>query len=293
MNVLVKSKKGEEEIQKPIFFFCQGSLPVPLILLDEKGAFGTFPFTADSVIKDYHLVIIGKPGIPVAVEINRLDKDYTYYETKSGKFPEVYKQNNYLDYYVKRNKTIIRFLQSEPWVDKRKLVVAGHSEGSYIAVSMALQIKAITHLVYSGGNPMGRMMTIINQSRENETDSLPLTEQNFKEWQNIINNPESIDNKKGDPYKTTFSFSKPLIEKFKQLKIPVLVSYGTKDYGAAPFNDYLRIEMIRTKKSTIFFKAYLGKEHNYFSLKKDGEINYDDYNWDKVVHDWLAWLKNN
>jgi dienelactone hydrolase len=293
VNVLVKSKKGEELKQKPIFFFCQGSLPVPLILLDEKGPFGTFPFTADSIISDYHLVIIGKPGVPVVAEIAKLNKDFTYYDTKTSKFPKEYTQRNYLEYYVNRNKAVINFLQKHSWVSKKKLVVAGHSEGSSIAASMATQIKTITHLVYSGGNPLGRMMTIITRGRQNETDSLSTGELLFTEWKKITEQPEISETNEGDSYKTTFSFSKPLIESFSKINIPVLVSYGTKDYGAAPFNDYLRFEMMRIKKPDIFFKAYIGKEHNYFSLKKDGETDFDDYNWDKVVHDWLIWLKNN
>lgn len=292
VNILVKSKKGEELKQKPLFFFCQGSLPIPLILLDEKGPFGTFPFTADSVLDDYHLVIIGKPGVPVVTEIDKLNKDFTYYDTKTGKFPKEYIQRNYLEYYVNRNKEVINYLQKQLWVNKNKLVVAGHSEGSSIAATMAVKIKTVTHLIYSGGNPLGRMMTIITRSRQNETDSLS-TDLSFTEWKNIIEQPENTEAAGGDSYKTTFSFSKPLIGIFSKINIPVLVSYGTKDYGAAPFNDYLRLEMIRIKKPTIFFKAYIGKEHNYFSLKKDGETDFDDYNWDKVIHDWLIWLKNN
>jgi hypothetical protein len=31
VDILIKSKKGEENVQKPLFFFCQGSLPQPLL----------------------------------------------------------------------------------------------------------------------------------------------------------------------------------------------------------------------------------------------------------------------
>jgi hypothetical protein len=71
--------------------------------------------------------------------------------------------------------------------------------------------------------------------------------------------------------------------------MPVLVSYGTKDFSS-PYNDYLRVEMMRQKKNNFTFKAYIGTEHNYFPLKPNGEINYDIFNWDKVANDWRQWL---
>lgn len=62
VHVLIKSKPGEENTKKPLFLFCQGSLPQPLIKFYEGQPFGTFPFNTDPFLKDYHLVIIGKPG---------------------------------------------------------------------------------------------------------------------------------------------------------------------------------------------------------------------------------------
>ena len=61
VDVLIKSNKGEEDISKPLFFFCQGSLPLPLIKYHGKDIFGVFPFNPDSLSIKYHLVIISKP----------------------------------------------------------------------------------------------------------------------------------------------------------------------------------------------------------------------------------------
>jgi hypothetical protein len=57
VDILIKSKKGEENIPKPLFFFCQGSLPIPLIIYQDKNVYGTFPFNPDSLSNKYHLVI--------------------------------------------------------------------------------------------------------------------------------------------------------------------------------------------------------------------------------------------
>ncbi|MGI8580787.1 MAG: dienelactone hydrolase family protein [Chitinophagaceae bacterium] len=94
----------------------------------------------------------------------------------------------------------------------------------------------------------------------------------------------------GDTYKATYSFSfPPPINYLKQLSIPVLISYGTRDH-TAPFIDYLRIEIIRLKKQNFTFIPYLGVEHNFFKFKSTGKIDYDKFNWDKVALDWYHWL---
>ena len=42
VDILIKSKKGEENISKPLFFYCQGSLPQPLIKTDNEITYGFF-----------------------------------------------------------------------------------------------------------------------------------------------------------------------------------------------------------------------------------------------------------
>ena len=55
VDVLIKSKKGEEFKRKPLFLFCQGSLPILLIIkYDENGKQGiyhVFVFNPDSLSK--------------------------------------------------------------------------------------------------------------------------------------------------------------------------------------------------------------------------------------------------
>ncbi len=76
-----------------------------------------------------------------------------------------------------------------------------------------------------------------------------------------------------------------------KLKIPVLLTYGTKDYGLVQAADYFRIEMIRLHKSNFTYKGYIGVEHNFFPVKPNGKINYDIDNWNKVAEDWRNWLQ--
>ena len=44
VQVLLLSKPGEETQKKPLLLWEQGSIPTPLVLYDERGAFAAFPF---------------------------------------------------------------------------------------------------------------------------------------------------------------------------------------------------------------------------------------------------------
>ena len=285
VEILIQSQKGEENIPKPILFFCQGSLPKPLLIYQGKEVYGTFPFQTDRILEQYHLVIVGKPYIPVLTDVNSLRADFSYTDT-TGEFPKDYTNRNLLHYYVPRNLGVIRYLRKQSWVSRKQLVVAGHSEGSTIAAKMASESHEITHLIYSGGNPMGRIVSIITQSRVNETDtdSTRFGENNLQYWAQVIQNQTDISNR------TMFEFSEPMYPVLLKLNIPVLVTYGTKDW-CSPYLDFLRVEILRKKKQNITFFPYIGTEHNYFPVKKDNTPDYETFNWDKVANDWLKWLK--
>lgn len=289
VDILIKSKSGDENRKKPLFFFCQGSLPRPLIMYDERGHYGVFPFNFDSIVEKYHLVIVGKPNIPLMRDVKTLNSNYCYIDSV-GNFPKDYTDRNLLDYYVDRNIEIIKYLQKQKWVSRDKLVVAGHSEGSTVAAKMASKSRKITHLIYSSGNPMGRIMSIVGQSRANETDSVKSGENAIEYWQKIVNDKSNMDATHSDAYKATYGFSCPPIEYLEKLRIPVLICYGTKDW-CAPFVDFMRVDFIRKGKTNFQFNPYIGTEHNYYPFTNDNKPNYDIDNWNKVANDWLSWTE--
>jgi dienelactone hydrolase len=291
VNVLIKSRKGDEQVPKPLFFFCQGSLPVPLIIYDEQGTYGTFPFNTDSLAVSHHLVIVGKPGVPLIAHANGLAPNFAYIDS-TGQFPAAYSSHNLLSYYTRRNLEVIKRLRKEPWVSKERLVVAGHSEGSTVACRMASASRWVTHLIYSGGNPMGRIMSIIAASRANETDtdSTRFGEEELKYWDTVVAHRSNMDATQGDTDQATYEFSDPSFPYLQKLRIPVLVTYGTRDW-CTPFNDYLRVETARSGKTNLTFRAYVGTEHNYFAVDEDGRPDYETFNWDKVAEDWRVWLE--
>ncbi len=285
VDLIIISRKGEEKMAKPLFFFCQGSLPRPVVIYDEKGLFGTLPFNETGFLDDYHIVIVAKPSIPIIANSNTLGDNFMYLKDKEKSIPpKGYTDRNYLDYYVFRNNFIIKQLGKERFVNKSKLIVAGHSEGSTIAAKMASLNPKITHLIYSGGNPFGRIVNILSEEK-NKKETL-----NY--WKEVVENANTINYNGGDTFKATYSFSLPQSENLLQLKIPILFTYGSKDV-VANYNDLFQIEVIRDRKQNFTFLNYEGLEHNFFSVNENNEANYEMENWDKVANYWLVWLKNN
>jgi pimeloyl-ACP methyl ester carboxylesterase len=158
---------------------------------------------------------------------------------------------------------------------------------------LAIAFPQVTHVIYAAGNPLGRITSIITTSRQKETDSIQTAENDLECWKEIVDNPSGTYPSQGDSYKTTYDFSLPPIQYLQQIQVPVLVTYGTKDAGTAPFNDYLRIEMIRQHKTNFTFKAYINAEHNFFKVKPGGIVDYNDFGWNKVATGWLQWLRVN
>lgn len=297
VDIIVISKKGEEKLAKPIFFFCQGSLPQAIVKYDEKGLYGTLPFDENPFLEEFHIVIVGRPFVPIISDVKKLGKNFCYYKDVEKELPpKGYLERNYLDYYVFRNNFVLKQLAKERWVKNKKLVVAGHSEGSTIASKIASINRKITHLIYSGGNPYGRIMSILAQSRSFDTDSINEGNNTIDYWKKVVENPNDINSQTGYSYKTMYSFSLPQKDNLMNLEIPVLISYGTKDWSA-PFNDLFQMEAIREKKKNILFNSYLNLEHNYFPHEtlgaKNGTANHEIYNWDKIAEDWLQWLQKN
>ncbi len=289
VDILIKSKEGEEMTKKPVLLFGLGSTPRPLILLSEdEKPYQIFVFDSDSLFDDYHLAVISKPYIPVISY--QKDLFHNYYADSAGIAPAKFCERDYVDYYVHRNIAVIKHLKTMDWVDDSKFVLAGHSASATEMAMTAQQSKDITHLIYSCGNPFGRMISMISELRNSEAIENPSTDRNLEWWEKVVKNKD--DNtcpKGGDSDKSTYDFSQNHMAELLSLDVPVLVSYGTKDV-ATPFNDYLHLETISANKSNFTFNAYIGWEHNYFGFHENGEVNYEEFNWTKVGKDWKEWL---
>ena len=169
VNIIILSAGMKHDtIKKPLFLFVQGSLPRPLFFYDKNGnQYGApIPFKPLPFFKDYHFIVIGKPGVPLIAKYEDIEQtQFNYKDPKTGDFTRTYCKNNHLDYYVKRNKAVLKYLSKQKWVDKDKIVVAGHSEGVQVALKMAIDKAKMTHLILLNAGLEGRIMSIITHER--------------------------------------------------------------------------------------------------------------------------------
>lgn len=292
VHVLVRSKKGEEFKKKPLIFYMQGSKAIPLIIHNGKQRTSYSCMLEGFVEEDYHLAIINKPGVPlVAHKDSLLEREFFKDKTKYL-HTEKYLQNNNLEYYTKTGIDVLKNLIKLPWVDKNKIVVAGHSQGSSVALNICANSTIPTHLIYSGGLPyFSTMMSLINRRRMNEINEKdPKIDGYFQTWKEVVSDTTDYYNPNRDSNKMLYSFSKKENETLLKLKIPVLISYGTKD-ESYPFNDMFHIETIKEKKTNFTFFDYFGLGHSY-EVKVDNPKMKNDYLQD-VINDWLQWIEEN
>ncbi|RZK19006.1 MAG: hypothetical protein EOO56_15060 [Hymenobacter sp.] len=288
VDILVLSKKGEELKRKPVFLFVQGSLPSPIIKYSEKGAYSVFPFEVDKYLTDYHLLIVSKPGVPPIADVKTLTPRYEYNDPKTGQVPLAYCQRNYLGYYVARDAAVLRYLARQPWVDAKNITAMGHSEGSNVVARLARHPGPLCRVVYLSGSPLGRMLTVIAGNRQ-DADSVG-AENNFAYWKAVVAAPKQ-NNCLGDTHLLVSSLSsiQTPLDDFRHSKIPVFVGYGTRDRSAL-LEDYLRLEMIRSGKTNLTFRAYPELEHNFFGFT-NGKVDQEKWNWDRVARDFFAWMQ--
>jgi hypothetical protein len=293
LEMLIKTEYPEKMEKKPIFLFCQGSLPRPLGVKEKDGSYSiaAFPFSITTeLLHKYHFVSMSKAQIPAIPDGELVDENFWYKPKNPDDLAEYWKRD-YLDYYVGANTAVVNYLIEQPWVDPSQFVISGHSQGSHVAAKLSSKSPVITHLIFSAGNPMGRMMNMIDAARKNE-EGESLAESYFKWWARAVENPtDSISATGGDSYKSEFTFNEPVLEPLLNLTIPVLISYGSRDHNVL-FNDFLRIEAIRRKNKYLHFKDYIGLEHNYFPVDREGNVDYDQFGWTNVFNDWMEWVDN-
>ncbi|MFC5269367.1 alpha/beta hydrolase family protein [Adhaeribacter terreus] len=298
VELVVNSKKGEENLRKPVMLIEKGSLPSPLLsVYDGQGINSIMPFDTRILTKDYHLVFVSKPGVPVMVNVKNITNRGEYNDPKTGHFPAKYQELNNIDYYVNRDAQVLKFLKKQSWVDKSRMVIAGHSEGGTIVAKLATVSKDVTHVISSSANPFGQMASIIHSCRPYDDSTRNYTRDMFDYWEKLVNKSPELQTPPGNTleqqYKYELSANQPSFENFQKIKVPVLVTYGAKD-NCTPYNDYMRIAMIRDKKKNFTFKDYPGLEHNYFKVDAKGEgIPDRGIGWTQTAKDWKAWLDKN
>ena len=287
------------DVKKPIFLFCQGSLPMPLFVKPEKEEIwmiggGITNFDLVEIKKNYHLIVISMPKTPVIVDEKNLNKSYCYIPNPNepDEFDKEYVKSDYLENYEKRANEVLKFLKKQKWVEPSKLIVAGHSQGSKVATIIALNNKNVTHLGLFGANPLGRIDQKIRDYRKSaESKQITWTEadEQIENTYQMLRDSYNADALKKEPYLLAWkSFSRPLLNDWLKIKIPTYLAYATNDI-AADLCDLVPIFYIQNSKKNLTYKRYLNLEHNFFEVNDDGRANYEKEHWKEVMNDFVKW----
>lgn len=289
--------------KKPIFLWCQGSLPIPLFCEINTGEYffvggGLSNFNYQDISKQYHVVVISMPHTPVMAKKENLNNRYEFITDQNDphSYAITYLQGDYLENYVDRANKVLKFLGKQKWVLKNNWVIAGHSQGTKIASKVAKSNKKIKTIGLFSPNPFGRIDELIRQARYDaqqnkiswhQADSLINSYYNFYE-QALNAKPELL--AKNPSLKSWASFSAPQLDDWLDLKIPIYIAYGTAD-RSSDLCDIVPLFFMQKQKNNLTLKRYLEVNHNFFPVK-NGIINYEDGQWEMVMTDFLNYISN-
>jgi hypothetical protein len=284
---------------KPLLLFCQGSQPIPLFFdLDEQGIIPVplSNFDLDELNKHYHVAVISMPKTPLIVGRCNLNKQYAYVTDTIHpySYSVEFLKADYLENYVFRANEVIKFLLKQSWISSDEVVVAGHSQGSKIAVGIAASNKKVSQVGLFGYNPFGRIDQLIRQARKSaeaeeisweKADSIQQEQYDFYK---LIQNSDTI---KAHPSLVAWeSFTKPTLNELLRLKVPLYIAYGSQDI-IADFCDLLPLYFIEQGKHDYVLKRYANLEHNFFPVDENGRVNYSEGKWRQVMQEFLDWSR--
>lgn len=290
------------ETKKPIFLWCQGSLPYPLFVNSkEQGLWmitgGITNFDIEKITKYYHLIVISMPKTPLIADDSEINNSYWFKgDGKNNDLPSLdFQRADFLENYTNRAITVLKYLHKQKWIDNSKLIVAGHSQGSKVATKIAKNYKAVTKLGLFGANPFGRIDQNIREDRklaESKEISWEEADKDIEEQYQLFRdayNPEKI---KTNPELLAWkSFSEPLLQDWLLYNKPIYMAYGTEDI-ASDLCDLVPLFFIRENKNNLTYKRYLNLEHNFFEIDENGKVNHEKPHWKEVMNNFVEWTLN-
>ncbi len=299
---IVFGTKEDLKIKKPLFIFRQGSQPRPLLELYQRKFYPQIPFRIKPYQKDYHFVMIQKLGTVFLADSTYMTQLEEGLKTGDPKiFTKKYQENNNLDKATEQCNQVINYLVKQSWIDNRKIVFCGGSEGFTVGANLVANYNQfITHTILFSGHAGRRFEFEIYQIRDavkqgniDADTGQKQIEELYKLWEDICENPKSTDKSFGDTYYAWHSFSGKNLDNLLKIKTPLYIAYGTDDKEITIGLDYLPLDFIEKGKKNLTLKAYPNHDHQFFELKKDtsGKVIDKIYRGDDVAKKWMEWLK--
>ncbi|MNJ84893.1 Alpha/beta hydrolase family protein [compost metagenome] len=285
-------------VKKPIFFFAQGSMPIPLFVdFPGQGVYSMTlsNFDLNTLNKHFHVVVISTPKIPVVVNVNQVNSNYCYMpdSTNRNSVPDAYVKADNLENYIARANKVLGYLSKQKWVDNSRLVAAGHSQGSRIVAELTARNPKITHAGLFGFNPLGRVHERVWLNYKDAMKGTISWEKLDSLQQQQYDFQQSIYADKGEDIGLIAwkSFTGIGFERLSQIKTPLYIAYGTED-KCAFLNELIPLYFIQAGKTNYEVKRYPNLEHNYFPVV-EGKPDYENGKWMEVINAFVEWsLKN-
>lgn len=301
---IVFGSKEDLKVKKPLFLFRQGSQPMPFIVLDSGKYYVTAPFHFRDYKKEYHFVIVQKPGVRLVATQQYLEEYQKAigHSNPSKEFvSRKYIENNYRERYVAQCQQVINYLARQPWVNASKVVYCGGSEGFTVGADLVANYnRYVMHTVLFSGHTGRRFETNIHGIREqvqrgelSPEEGQKIIESLYAWWADIQQHPTALTNAPADTYRAWQSFSIRSLDNLLRIDTPLYIAYGTADREIAPELDYLPLEFIANGKKNLTLKPYYDHDHQFFKMKRDasGKIVDKEYRGDEVAKDWMDWLR--
>jgi dienelactone hydrolase len=301
---VVWGSKESLKVKKPLFFFRQGSRPEPLIEMDGGKYYLRFPFYVNSITDQYHLVMVQKSGTRLLADSTYLQAFNEGMKTGDSRFlTKKYQENNNLDKATAQCNQVINYLVKQPWIDTKKIVFCGGSEGFTVGANLVANFnKSVTHTILFSAHAGRRFEYEIYRNRQavregkmTAEEAQKQIEQAYKGWEDVCKYPKSIDKSYGDTYYAWHSFSTKNSDNLLKINTPLYIAYGTEDGEVTIGLDYLPLDFIEKGKKNLTLKAYVNCDHQFYELKKDasGKVIEKVFQGDKVSGDFMDWLGRN
>jgi pimeloyl-ACP methyl ester carboxylesterase len=285
--------------KKPLLLFIQGSLPKPLIV-EDNGNLDANPFKifSKSAFKQFNVVEISQPNTPPIVNVKNLNHQYSYIKSDNPyDFDKTYLQRNVTETYVERANEVINCLVQQNWIDIDSIFVYGHSQGAHIAAHLAAENSRVKAIAFSSTNPFGRYQGIMQTIRSmaisgkiTEEEAQKQIEAYWKWWDIYCYGIPLPENYIGDLPATCLSFSQSVVDILANLKQPVFVVYGTRDYHSVAC-ELLPIYFGFSKKNNYKMHPMLGRGHNFELIEDNGNTIWSDTKWTEVMDEFLKFVK--
>lgn len=258
----------------PLLIYVNGSGGYPLCIYVERKGSSQINTTfhtdiLELVKKDYHFVVIDKPGLNFCDTIQIASTDSLSLENYET--PAYYNEKLSLPWRVNSIKAVISYLIKNRYHDGKKIIAWGFSEGGQVVPKLADEDKRITHVVSVVGAGLNQFYDFITSVRvkvakgelTHQQGQAEIDELN-KTFKAIYADPNSTTKFfSGHTYKRWASFCGDVpLQHLSKLTIPIYMVVGSADSNSPIYGlDYVPLEFSRLGKRNLTYEVCVGCDH--------------------------------